>query len=155
MKCNLGLAMIVLAALPAPAIAQTTQTATVGVEGSVRPVCILGNPTPALVNLGQLSASSGARTGKIAVIPSQTVILPASYCNFAGSVVTVRATALTSSDPTAPQTGFARAVNFTATASGWASGGSAASTAGTRRARRVAPWAVTPVRTAASATTAW
>jgi hypothetical protein len=132
MKCKPGLALIVLAAFHAPAIAQTTETGTVAVEGQVRPVCILGNPNPALVNLGQLSASSGPRTGRIAVLPAQSVILPASYCNFAGSVVTVRATALTSSDTSAPQPGFSRAVNYTATATNWASGGSTATSAALR-----------------------
>lgn len=132
MKCKLGLALIVLAAFPASAIAQTTETGTVAVEGQVRPVCILGNPNPALVNLGQLSASSGPRTGRIAVIPNQTVTLPASFCNFAGSVVTVRATALTSSDTSAPQPGFSRAVNYTATATNWASGSSTATSAALR-----------------------
>lgn len=132
MKCKPGLALIVLAAFPASAIAQTTETGTVAVEGQVRPVCILGNPNPALVNLGQLSASSGPRTGRIAVIAPRTVTLPASYCNFAGSVVTVRATALTSSDTSAPQPGFSRAVNYTATATNWASGGSTATSAALR-----------------------
>lgn len=132
MKWTSGLVALAAAALPAAAMAQSTETGTVAVEGSVRPVCILGDPNPALVNLGQLSASSGPRTGRIAVIPSQTVILPASYCNFAGSVVTVSATALTSSDTSAPQPGFARAVNYTATATGWASGASAATTAALR-----------------------
>jgi hypothetical protein len=132
MKCTPGLALIVLAAFPAPAIAQTTETGTVAVEGQVRPVCILGNPNPALVNLGQLSASSGPRTGRIAVIAPRTVTLPASYCNFAGSVVTVQATALTSSDTSAPQPGFSRAVNYSATATNWASGGSTATTAALR-----------------------
>lgn len=128
MNCKPGLALILLAAFPATAIAQTTETGTVAVEGQVRPVCILGNPNPALVNLGQLSASSGPRTGRIAVIAPRTITLPASYCNFAGSVVTVRATALTSSDTSAPQPGFSRAVNYTATATNWASGGSTATT---------------------------
>jgi hypothetical protein len=132
MKPAFGLVAIALAALSAPAMAQTAQTGTVGVDGSVRPVCILGNPVPALVNLGQLSASSGPRTGRIAVIPSQTVVLPASYCNFAGSVVTVSATALTASDTSTPQPGFGRAVNYTATATGWASGGGAATTSALR-----------------------
>lgn len=132
MKCKLGLALIVLAAFPATAIAQTTETGTVAVEGQVRPVCILGNPNPALVNLGQLSASSGPRTGRIAVIAPRTVTLPASYCNFAGSVVTVQATALTSSDTSAPQPGFSRAVNYTATATNWANGGSTATSAALR-----------------------
>ena len=132
MKSKPGLALIVLAAFPATAIAQTTETGTVAVEGQVRPVCILGNPNPALVNLGQLSASSGPRTGRIAVIAPRTVTLPASYCNFAGSVVTVRATALTSSDTSAPQPGFSRAVNYTATATNWANGGSTATSAALR-----------------------
>lgn len=132
MKCKLGLALIVLAAFPARAIAQTTETGTVAVEGQVRPVCVLGDPNPALVNLGQLSANSGPRTGRIAVIAPRTVTLPASYCNFAGSVVSVTATALTSNDTSAPQPGFARAVNYTASASNWASGTSTATTAALR-----------------------
>ncbi|HQA17948.1 MAG TPA: hypothetical protein PK680_06145, partial [Novosphingobium sp.] len=109
-----------------------TETGTVAVEGSVRPVCILGDPNPALVDLGQLSASSGIRAGRIAVIPTQTVTLPGSYCNFAGSVVTVTATALTSDDTSSPQAGFSRAVNYTASASNWASGASSATTAALR-----------------------
>ncbi len=132
MKCKPGLALIVLAAFPATAIAQTTETGTVAVEGQVRPVCVLGDPNPALVNLGQLSANSGPRTGRIAVIAPRTVTLPASYCNFAGSVVSVTATALTSNDTSAPQLGFARAVNYTASASNWASGTSTATTAALR-----------------------
>jgi hypothetical protein len=132
MKCKPGLALIVLAAFPATAIAQTTETGTVAVEGQVRPVCVLGDPNPALVNLGQLSANSGPRTGRIAVIAPRTVTLPASYCNFAGSVVSVTATALTSNDTSAPQPGFARAVNYTASASNWASGTSTATTAALR-----------------------
>lgn len=128
MNCKLGLALIALVALPATASAQTTDQGTVGVVGSVRPVCILGDPNPALVDLGQLSAASGPRTGRIAVIPQQTVILPASYCNFAGSVVSVSATALTAGDATAPSAGFTRAVNYTASATGWATGASTATT---------------------------
>ena len=129
MKCKLGLALIALAALPSPAIAQSTQTGTVAVGGSVRPVCILGNPDPALVDLGQLSAGAGPRIGRIAVIAPRTVVLPASHCNFAGSVVTVSATALTAADAAVPPAGFARAVNYTATATNWSGGASAATTA--------------------------
>lgn len=129
MKLKLGLFAIGVGALSSAVMAQSTQTGTVAVDGRVAPVCILGNPTPALVNLGQLSAASGPRTGRIAVIPSQTVTLPASYCNFAGSVVTVNATALTANDPSTPQPGFSRAVNYTAAASGWAGGSSSATTA--------------------------
>ncbi len=128
MKQTFGLIALALALLPASALAQSTNTGTVAIDGRVSPICILGDPNPALVNLGQLSASSGPRTGKVATIAPRTVILPASYCNFAGSVVRVDATALVVNDPAAAQLGFSRAVNYTATASNWSSGASAATT---------------------------
>lgn len=121
-----GLVAIALAGLPASALAQSTATGTVAIDGRVAPLCILGDPSPATVNLGQMAATSGTRTGRIAVLPAQTVTLPASFCNFAGSRVTVTATALTSSDASSPPAGFARAVNYTATATGWAAGNAVA-----------------------------
>lgn len=127
MKQTIGLVALAVTLTAAPAMAQsTTATGTVAINAQVRSVCILGDPNPALVDLGQISASSGARTGKIDTIAPRTITLPASFCNFAGSVLRVTTTALTSSDTTAPPTGFTRAVNYTATASGWASGSSAA-----------------------------
>jgi hypothetical protein len=131
MKQLTGLAVIVLAAFPASAMAQASDTATgtVAIDGRVAPICILGDPTPALVNLGQMAVTSGTRVGKIAVLPAQVVNLPASFCNFAGSRITVTATALTSSDASSPQPGFARAVNYTATAAGWAAGNAVVTTA--------------------------
>lgn len=129
MNCKLGLALIAVVALPTMAAAQSTEDGTVAVEGSVSPVCILGEPSPTLVDLGQLSAASGVRAGRIAAIPPQTVVLPVSYCNFSGSMVSVSATALTTSDATAPVDGFTRAVNYTASASGWADSSSSATTA--------------------------
>ncbi|MBA4161404.1 MAG: hypothetical protein C0515_04855 [Novosphingobium sp.] len=126
MKQTVSLAFLALALLPAPALAQSTATGTVGIDGRVTPVCILGDPNPALVNLGQISAASGPRTGRIDTIAPRVVTLPASHCNFAGSVVRVDTTALRSDDLSAPQPGFARAVNYTASASNWASGSSTA-----------------------------
>ena len=132
MKQTVGLIALSLALVPAAALAQTIGTGTVAIDGRVSPVCILGDPNPALVNLGQLSAASGPRTGRVATIAPRTIVLPASYCNFAGSVVRVTATALIVNDPTPPQTGFTRAVNYTATATNWASTSSAATTAAQR-----------------------
>jgi hypothetical protein len=127
MKHLTGIVAIALAALPAAAFAQPTPaTGTVSVDGRVAPICLLGAPNPAPVNLGQMVATSGPRVGRITVLPNQTVTLPNSFCNFAGSTVTVQATALTASDASSPQPGFARAVNYTATATGWAMGSSAA-----------------------------
>lgn len=132
MKHTIGLLALAIALLPASAAAQSNATGTVGIDGRVTPVCILGDPDPALVNLGQISAASGPRTGRIDTIAARTVSLPASFCNFAGSALKVDATALRSSDTTAPQPGFTRAVNYTATASNWASGTSAATTSALR-----------------------
>lgn len=123
----------VVTAIAAPsALAQTasdTDSADVAINGYVSPLCILGEPTPATVDLGQLIETSGARVGRIRTIPAQDVNLPDSFCNFAGSTVSISASALLSAGTTTPPSGFARAVNFTATASGWASGDSSATTA--------------------------
>ena len=132
MKRSFTLTALALSLLPATALAQSSATGTVAIDARVTPVCILGDPNPALVDLGQISASSGPRTGKIDTIAPRTVTLPASFCNFAGSVVRVTATALTSSDTIAPQPGFTRAVNYTATVSGWASGTSTATSTALR-----------------------
>ena len=132
MKQTLSLFALAIAAVPGLASAQTAAEGNVGVDGRVAPVCILGDPDPATVNLGQLSAGSGPRTGRVATIANRTVLLPVSHCNFAGSILTVRATALIVNDPAAPQAGFTRAVNYTATATGWSGGASAATTAALR-----------------------
>lgn len=132
MKQVAPLFVLALAAMPLPASAQAAADGNVAVDGRVAPVCILGDPNPATVNLGQISAASGPRTGRVAAIAPRTVVLPTSRCNFAGTVVTVRTSALIVADPAAPQTGFTRAVNYTATAHGW-SGGPSAATSGALR----------------------
>ncbi len=132
-KQLVSLVAIALAGLPASALAQAgnSSTGTVAVDGRVAPVCILGGPNPALIDLGVMIATSGTRAGRIAVLPSRSVSLPSSYCNFAGSQVTVTANALLAANATAPATGFARAVNYTATAAGWAAANAATTTAAT------------------------
>lgn len=107
----------------APALAQTAtpENGKVAVTGTVAPVCILGAPSPATVDMGVLSETAGPRAGKLASLAAQSVVLPSSYCNFAGSALTVTTEALLSADTVTPQVGFARAVNYTATASGWTS----------------------------------
>ncbi|MDE2560649.1 MAG: hypothetical protein KGL48_00245 [Sphingomonadales bacterium] len=126
-----GLGAFVLAATPATAMGQASadDRGNVGVNGQVASICILGDPSSATVDLGQMAATSGSRAGHIAALPAQTVTLPASFCNFAGSAVQIDATALLADDTSPPQPGFARAVNFTATATGWTSGDAAATTA--------------------------
>lgn len=119
---------LVLAPVAATAQVRDRDTGSVSIDGRVAPICILGDPAPALVDLGQLAATSGMRIGRLAVLAPRTVTLPASFCNFAGSAVRLDATALLGADTSSPQPGFARAVNYTATASGWASGNAEVST---------------------------
>jgi hypothetical protein len=104
------------------AVAQTTDTATgdVTVGGNVARLCVLGQPSPPSIDVGQMAETSGTRVGRIRTIGTQSVILPGSFCNFAGSAVSVAATALVVNDTLSVQPGFARAVNFTASASNWA-----------------------------------
>lgn len=122
------LAAIGVAALSVPAFAQDA-TGNVEVTGTVARLCILGEPSRSVVDLGQMVATSGAGVGRIAPVPAQNVTLPGSFCNFAGSVVGITASALVEASGTLPPAGFARAVNYTATASGWATSDAAATSA--------------------------
>lgn len=89
---------------------------------------MLGEPSTDLVDLDQLVDTSGANVGRLRTIAKQTVTLPNSFCNFANSSVTVEAEALKADDTGTPPTGFARAVNFVATAKGWSGTGDAVAT---------------------------
>ena len=117
--------------LATPAFAQNSDTESVAVAGQVAPLCILGTPSLSMVNLGQLVDVSGARVGRLAAIANRTVSMPQSFCNYANSAIRVDATALTGSDTSTPPSGFARALNFGATVSGWATTNAVATTAAT------------------------
>lgn len=110
------LAPTVAAAADGPSDQDSAQVA---VNGRVARLCILGEPSRPVVDLGQMAQTSGANVGRISALPVQTVTLPSSFCNFAGSVVSVTANALVGDAAGTPPTGFANAVNYTATASGW------------------------------------
>lgn len=100
--------------------ASDSDSALVSVTGSVARLCILGEPSQAVVDLGQMAQTSGINVGRVAALSAHSVSLPASFCNFAGSVVSVSASALIGNSGGTPPSGFAKAVNYTATASGWA-----------------------------------
>lgn len=129
---KVGLLLIVTAAGwagAASAQASNTDSGNVAVDGSVAPICILGEPSRQMINLGQMTETSGSRIGKIAPLPVQSVTLPNSFCNFAGSEITMTTTALVQNDATTLRPGFARAVNFTASATNWAASPSSATSA--------------------------
>lgn len=121
---------LVLLACAGPALAQATDTDTadVAINGTVTPLCVLGEPSQAMIDLGQLINTSGSRVGKTRAIADQSVTMPGSFCNFAGSVASIEATALveTAGGTSAPPAGFSRAVNFSSSAGQW--GGNSAST---------------------------
>jgi hypothetical protein len=110
---------------------QNSDTGHVGISGHVSSLCLLGAPSQAAIDLGQLIATSGARAGRIAALGSQQVTLPGSFCNFAGTSLTVTAGALVASDASAVQPGFARAVNYTGSVTNWATSPATATTAAT------------------------
>lgn len=135
MRVKAFAALIFAVSIASPAAAQEepgdSDQGEVAVQGNVSPLCLLGAPSQAVVDLGNLINTSGTRVGKTRTIGTQTVTLPASFCNFAGSVATVEATALVeeSGGVTAPPSGFSRAVNYTAVAGQWGGGSATATTA--------------------------
>lgn len=128
-----SLILVPLVGLATPALAQEgsadTARGQVLVTGSVARLCILGEPSRAVVDMGQMVQSSGAAAGRIVALGPQSVTLPGSFCNFAGSMLGITASALVDGSGTAPPDGFARAVNYTATASGWGDSDAVATTA--------------------------
>lgn len=122
---------LVAAAFAAPAMAQSSDDADVPITGTVAQVCSLGAPSQASIALGQLINTSGVRVGRLAAIPAQSVSLPNSFCNFAGSSVSVSATAVISTDGSPVQSGFSRAVNYVAGVAGWASAPTSVATSAT------------------------
>lgn len=119
-----------LAVIPAAAQAQSdTDQQSVALQGTVASLCVLGAPSSSSVDLGQLIATSGTRVGRIATLSDQHVTLPGSFCNFAGTTLTVSADALVASDGSTVQPGFARAVNYTSTVDNWATTPPAVTTA--------------------------
>jgi hypothetical protein len=121
--------MLLILAAPCAASAQDSDSETVPINGTVARLCVLGTPSEASINLGQLVNVSGARVGKLATLAPRTVSLPGSFCNFAGSTVTVSASALVAADASPIQTGFARAVNYAATLANWTTVSTVATTA--------------------------
>jgi len=115
----LALALL-LSASAGAARAQTTAAGDVGVSASVDGVCRLGPPSRPSVDLGEMAVRSGMRVGRLAALPEATVTLPGSYCNFGGTMVTLRGEALVQSDSSELPDGMARAVNYTATVRTWA-----------------------------------
>ena len=115
------LAALALTALgAAPALAQSTATAgPLPVTGNVPALCSAGTVTGGdqVFGLGvMIDTSTGFMLNNLAA-PNKVVT--GSFCNFR-STISIAAAPMTAQAATgAPPAGFANAVNFTATASGW------------------------------------
>jgi hypothetical protein len=116
--------------LASPALSQATLTDTargsVDVIGDVTRLCSLGLPTPSPVDVGQMVNTGGLRAGQLAAISNRDVSLPGTFCNYAGTRLTVQADAMLT--PGATAAGFTKAVNYQASVAGWGTGAASAST---------------------------
>jgi hypothetical protein len=100
---------------------------TVDVQGAVTPVCLLGSADPSSVAFGGLADTVGIRVGRLTGMTERQILLPGSFCNYAGTRLTVTAQAMVA-DGGPPPPGFAKAVNFTAGVAGWAGADAEATT---------------------------
>jgi hypothetical protein len=109
----LMLAGILCGAVPACADAGS---ATITLSGSVDKACHIGAPSTTSIPLGALAATD---TGALAPVTAPSVTIAGSWCN-TGSTVGVIATPLVAQHYSGvPTSGFTKAVDYTATASGW------------------------------------
>lgn len=113
-----------LALMASPVLGQSTLTDTargsVDVIGDVTRLCSLGLPTPSPVDVGQMVNTGGLRAGQLAPISNRDVSLPNTFCNYAGTRLTVQADAMLTSGAIAA--GFTKAVNYQASVAGWGTG---------------------------------
>jgi hypothetical protein len=127
-------ALVLAASLAiAPAKAQDPVQGSVGLDAQVSRVCVLGEPTPAGLALGQISETSGARVGRLATIATQTIQLPGTFCNYGGAALAISASPLAVTSGAA-QAGFIGAVNYTCSISAWGATAAAVRTSATNAA---------------------
>jgi hypothetical protein len=111
------LAGLAFGAVPAFGTGPPPVSAIVTLTGSVGIACHLGSPGESTLNVGTLANQAD---GTLAPISPQSTTIADSWCN-AGSTISVLADPLVAqSYAGTPPAGFTKAVNYTATASGWA-----------------------------------
>jgi hypothetical protein len=123
MKSNRILLALALVLTPSPLLAQSAGESDEGevqLIGTVSPICVLGEPSDAVVDLGTLINLSGPRVGRTAAIAPRQVTMPNSFCNYSNTMITISAQALVEQSGTPVNTGFARSVNYSITVTPWA-----------------------------------
>lgn len=117
------LAAVLACLCPAPLLAQTqgdSEEGEVQVIGSVAPICMLGEPSERVIDLGTLIDTSGPRIGRMAALAPRSVTMPGSFCNYANTMVSIVASAMTEQSGAALNTGFSRTVNYRVVVGPWA-----------------------------------
>lgn len=105
-----------------------SDSATITVKGMVGSACHLGDLSSAQIDVGQLSNNTDGTLASISGTPGTTIT--GSWCN-TGSKITVVATPLVAQGfAGTPPSGFTKAVNYTASASGWGSAAASDTTLG-------------------------
>jgi hypothetical protein len=92
----------------------------VQVIGSVAPVCMLGEPSETVIDLGTLVDTSGPRIGRMAALAPRQITMPGSFCNYANTMVSIVANAMTEQSGAALNSGFSRTVNYRIVVRPWA-----------------------------------
>ena len=117
------LAVALIFALPSPLSAQQSGNSDEGevqVVGSVAPICVLGQPSESVIDLGTLINLSGPRIGRMAALAPRQVTMPGSFCNYANTMISITASAMTEQTGAPLNTGFSRTVNYRVVVSPWA-----------------------------------
>lgn len=123
MKRILPLLVVGALAAPAAALAQVPSR-TVTVTGNVAQACVLGAPTDATLDFGQLTDSTTGRlrAALASTAPAGETVIENAWCN-TPSTITLTASPLTMTAATTPsyalQTGFARAITYTVSLTNW------------------------------------
>lgn len=119
MKLLIASAVLSLAGASAVQAQSTATAGPIPVTGNVPSLCTAGSVTggDSVFGLGvMINTSTGFLLGTLSAPPK---IVSGSFCN-SQSTITITATPMTAQSATGvPPAGFANAVNFTATASGW------------------------------------
>jgi hypothetical protein len=118
-----ALAAVLICAASFPLSAQQTGDSDEGevqVVGSVAPICVLGEPSESVIDLGTLINLSGPRIGRTAAIAPREVTMPGSFCNYANTMISISASAMTEQTGAPVNTGFSRAVNYRIVVRPWA-----------------------------------
>ena len=124
MKTTVPLLALALASIPSVLLAQSAGESDEGevqVIGTVTPLCVLGEPSDSVIDLGTLINLSGPRVGRTAAIAPRQVTMPNSFCNYSNTMISISASALVEQGGTPVNAGFARALNYAVTVTPWAS----------------------------------